>query len=72
MTVIDEYKKITITKEVLVSDMESLEVWLNNELRYFAEGTFRDMGETKRTLGTKALDFIKEAGFDITPPTMKR
>jgi hypothetical protein len=62
---------VTITETVEVTDLKTLRVWLNQELEQYAV-TKRDGGTAKATIGSKALDLIKEAGFEIKCPIQTR
>lgn len=63
-----ELKTVTITKEVPVNDLETLEAWLNNKLSH---GLSRE-DEEAYSRGTKVLKLIQEAGFTIQPPITYR
>ena len=63
-----EYKQVTITETVPVSDRKTLAAWLNQELGRFADSVTHG----KSTLGSKALDLIDEAGFKLTGPVVTR
>lgn len=68
----NSYKTVEITKTVPVADLESLRVWLNQELRDWMGNGKRDDGMSKVLAGSKAIDLIEEAGFTIKPPAVKR
>lgn len=63
----DKYLTVEITKTVPVADRETLEAFLNINLEKWACG---DHGKTR--VGTKVLELIKEAGFELSPPTVTR
>lgn len=72
MTTLDSYKTVEVTKTVPVADLESLRAWLDQQLEdWIGEGK-RDGGLSKTTAGSRAITLIEEAGFTITPPTVKR
>lgn len=68
----DSYLTVEITKTVPVADRETLEAYLNQELETHVGHQVRDGGESKRTAGTKALQLIEEAGFELIPPKVTR
>jgi hypothetical protein len=65
--VMKEYKTVTVTKKVPVSDQQSLAVWLDVQLYDYVVPR-RDGGLRQRSAGTKAIELILEAGFTLNPP----
>lgn len=68
----NSYKTVEIKQIVPVADLESLRVWLNQELGDWMGNGKRDGGMSKALAGSKAIDLIEEAGFTITPPRVNR
>ncbi len=61
-----EYLTVEITKTVPVADRETLEAYLNIGLE-------NHIGKNLRgTAGTRALEMIEEAGFELRPPKVAR
>ena len=68
----DKYTTVEITETVPVSNRKTLEVYLNQELEKHVGDNLRDGGVSKKTLGTKTLMLIEEAGFIVLPPAVVR
>ena len=66
----ENYTTVEITKTVPVSNRETLEVYLNQELEKHIGDNLRDAGLSKKTAGTAALTIIEEAGFIVLPPAV--
>lgn len=66
------YLTVEITKTVPVADRETLKAYLNIGIEKYIGENLRDGGESKRTAGTKALQLIEEAGFELIPPKVTR
>ncbi len=64
----DKYITVEITKTVPVADYETLEAYLNISLEKWATSGH----DEKTRAGTKALEMIKETGFTLLPPEVKR
>lgn len=68
----ENYLTVEITKTVPVADRESLEAYLNIELKEHIGDNLRDGGLSKKTAGTKALQLIEKAGFKLISPKVSR
>jgi len=67
-------KQVEIVKTVPVSDLETLTVWLDQELNKWldGDGQLRDGGQRRATVGSKALALVREAGFELKLPVAAR
>ena len=63
-------EQVEITKTVPVNDTETLTAWLNQEIEAWFERN--DGSNQYDTVGEKCLSLIKQAGFELKPPSAIR
>jgi len=67
-----DHKTVTITKTVPVNNRETLDAYLNDQLKEWIGDGKKDAGTRNATAGSKAIRLIEEAGFKLQPPATTR